>query len=185
MSIESDSKPSTWRDGPIGRKNVVWGWCGIVLGPSVGSIMMAWCFSGPFQAPMAQLAEYDSLERRMLRLAHVALVMLPLINIAFGKEIDQVRLSEKWKRHASFLCLQSIIGVPLGLTLGGLFWVPLKYLSGPSVYGFIVALALIAVGKVRQAREEERAEAAGGSRRDWPGTPKFGSSSSDAEQPAE
>jgi hypothetical protein len=141
-----------WTEGPIGRKNVMWGWCGIVLGPTVGSILMAWCFAGPFPAPVAWLDDYGSVERRMLRLAHVAMVMIPLINIVFGKEIDRVLLSDTWKRRASWLVAFAIPGVPFGLTLGALFWVPLKWLSVPGVYAFIAGLAIIAVGKVRQVR---------------------------------
>jgi hypothetical protein len=156
-SAPQTQAPRGWREGPIGRTNVVWGWCGIVLGPTTGSILMAWCFAGPFPAPLAWLDDYATVERRMLRLAHVALVMIPLINIVFGHEIDQVDLSDTWKRRASRLALLAIPGVPLGLTLGALFWVPLKYLSIPGVYAFIAALAILAVGKVRQARREEAA----------------------------
>jgi purine-cytosine permease-like protein len=141
-----------WREGPIGRRNVVWGWCGIVLGPTVGSILMAWCFAGPFPAPVPWLEDYESVERRMLRLAHVAMVMVPLINIVFGHSIDATDLPERWKRRASWLAALAIPGVPLGLTLGALFWVPLKYLSVPGVYAFIAGLAIMAWGKVRAAR---------------------------------
>src|SRR5258708_3463710 len=86
-----------WREGPIGRRNVVWGWCAIVLGPGGGSLLMAWCFAGPFPAPVPWLDSYDSVERRVLRLAHVAMVMIPLINIVLGHELDQIALSDKWK----------------------------------------------------------------------------------------
>lgn len=147
-----------WREGPIGRRNVVWGWCAIVLGPSVGSILMAWCFganntAGPFPAPFPWLEDYGSVERRMLRLAHVAMVMIPLINIVLGHELDQVALSGRWKRRASWLAALAIPGVPLGLTLAGVSGVvDLKYLSVPGVYAFIAALAIVAVGKVRQHR---------------------------------
>lgn len=142
-----------WPEGPIGRRNTVWGWCGIVLGPTVGSILMAWCFAGPFPAPPLEgWDDYGSVQRRMMRLAHVAMVMIPLINIVFGHEIDQVALSDRWKRRASWLCALAIPGVPLGLALGAIFWVPLKWLSVPGVYAFIAALAIIAVGKVRQMR---------------------------------
>src|SRR5437870_2282484 len=65
--------PARAADEPIfGRPNIMWGWVGIVLGPTVGSILMAWCFAGPFPSPMERLADYDGVERRMLRLAHVA-----------------------------------------------------------------------------------------------------------------
>lgn len=136
----------------FGRRNIVWGWCGIVAGPTVGSILMAWCFAGPFPAPLPWLEDYGSVERRMLRLAHVAMVMIPLINIVFGRELDRADLSPLWKRRASWLCALAIPGVPFGLTLGALIWVPLKWLSVPGVYAFIAALAIMAAGQVRAAR---------------------------------
>ncbi len=144
----------SWREGPIGRLNTTLGWCGIVLGPTTGSILMAWCFAGPFPAPVPWLEDYESVERRMLRLAHVALVMIPLINIVFGHSIDRTDLSETWKRRASYLVAFAIPGVPFGLILGSLFWVPLKWASVPGVYAFIAGLAIMAVGKVRWARRE-------------------------------
>ncbi|MHC4392919.1 MAG: hypothetical protein ACYS22_16630 [Planctomycetota bacterium] len=143
-----------WREGPIGRRNTVWGWVCIVLGPLGGSILMAWVFAGPFPSPLDWLEDYASVERRMLRLAHVAMVMIPLINIVFGHEIDGVDLTDKWKQRASWLMVIAIPGVPGGLALGALFWVPLKYLSVPGVYAFIGGLSIIAWGKVKQARRE-------------------------------
>ena len=114
---------------------------------------MAWCFAGPFPAPPLEgLDDYGSVQRRMLRLAHVALVMIPLINIVFGKEIDRVALSETWKSRASWLVALAIPGVPLGLMLGAFIWVPLKWASVPGVYAFIAGLAIIAVGKYRQVK---------------------------------
>lgn len=138
-------------DEPIfGRRNVMWGWVAIVAGPTVGSILMAWCFAGPFPSPMERLADYEGVERRMLRLAHVAMVMIPLINIVFGGHLDKAVLSPVWKTRASYLALLAIPGVPFGLTLGALIWVPLKWLSVPGVYAFIAALAIMAVGQWRR-----------------------------------
>jgi len=150
--------PCAASGGPVGRRNLVWGWCAIVLGPTVGSILMCWCFAGPFPAPLPWLEDYGSVERRMLRLAHVALVMLPVINILFGREIDHVPLTETWKRRASWLCALAIPGVPFGLMLGALVWVELKWLSVPAVYGLIAALSIMAVGQVRKARLDGGAE---------------------------
>jgi hypothetical protein len=146
--------PARAADEPIfGRPNIMWGWVGIVLGPTVGSILMAWCFAGPFPSPMERLADYDGVERRMLRLAHVAMVMIPLINVVFGMHLDRAVLSPVWKRRASTLALIAIPGVPIGLTLGALIWVPLKWLSVPGVYAFIAALAINAVGQWRRYRD--------------------------------
>jgi len=136
-----------WREGPIGRRNVVWGWCGIVLGPLSGSILMAWSFGGPFDPPQV-LGEYGDLNRRVMRLAHVAMLMLPLINVVYGKEIDFTALSDRWKRIGSWCAIIAMIGVPLGLVLASLIHNQLKYVSSGPVYCLIAAFAIMAYGKV-------------------------------------
>ncbi len=135
-------------EGPIGRRNVVWGWTTMILGALSGSILMAWSFDGPFPAPPG-FEDYTHVSRRLVRLAHVALFMLPLINVSFGKDIDATSLSDTWKERASWLAIVGMIGIPLGLTLGGIIALPLKYTSVIPVFSLLAALSLMAWGKVR------------------------------------
>jgi hypothetical protein len=135
-------------EGPIGRRNVVWGWVTMPLGAISGSILMAWSFAGPF-APPSGFHDYTDLPRRMVRLAHIAVFMLPIINILVGKELDRLALPEAWKRFTSWSAIVGMIGIPLGLTLGALFWLPLKWVAVPGVSGLMVALLLVAWGRVR------------------------------------
>ena len=138
-------------EGPIGRRNVVWGWATMVLGALSGSILMAWSFDGPFPAPSG-FTDYAELPRRLTRLAHVALFALPLINVVFGKNIDQADLPEAWKQAASWLAIVGMIGIPFGLLCGALIHVQLKYVSALPVFALMTALAILAGGKVRQHR---------------------------------
>ena len=120
----------------------------MVLGAVSGSIIMAWSFGGPFPAPSG-FEDYTDLPRRMVRLAHVALFMLPLINVVFGKEIDRVALSTKWKQIASWCAIVGMIGIPVGLLLGALVHIHLKYSAIPPVSCLMFAIFLVAVGKAR------------------------------------
>lgn len=140
-----------WPDGPIGRRNVVWGWVTIVCGAISGSVIMAWSFSGPFSPPPGW-DDYVSLSRRLMRLAHVAFFMLPLINIVLGKELDQIALSDRWKNITSWCAIVGMIGIPVGLMLAAIIHPDLKYIASLPVSLLLLSLTLMAVGKVRSTR---------------------------------
>ena len=135
----------------IGLRNVTWGWATMVLGVVSGSILMAWSFDGPFAAPPG-FHDYTDLSRRMVRLAHVALFMLPLINVVLGRELDRMPLDDRWKELASWSALVGMFGVPLGLTLGALVHIHLKYVAVPPVTAMMLALAIMSWGALRSRR---------------------------------
>jgi hypothetical protein len=135
----------------FGRRNVVWGWSVIGLGAASGLVLMAWSFAGPF-APPAGFTDYGDLARRMVRLAHIALFMLPIINILIGKDLDGAALSDRWKLTCSVAGLVAMIGIPLGLTLGALVDIRLKYVAMVPAYALLAALAVMAFGVVRAHR---------------------------------
>jgi len=139
-----------WPEGAIGRRNVVWGWIGICSGAISGLIIGGWSFGGVIPPPPG-FENYGDLARRMVRLAHVAMFMLPIINILIGKELDGLALSDTWKRRASTLALVGMIGIPLGLLLGGLIHPLLQHVLGLPACCLLAALALVAYGKVKQA----------------------------------
>ena len=143
------AEPSAQTD--IGRRNVVWGWATIVLGVVSGAILMSWSFAGPFPTPPG-FHDYADLTRRMVRLAHIAMFMLPLINIALGHDLDSLPLSSKWKQICSWCGLIGMVGVPLGLILGGLVHIWLKLVAVPGVYAFMLALGIMGVGKLKGER---------------------------------
>lgn len=138
----------------IGHRNVVWGWTFMAMGVITGSILSAWSFGGPFGAPSG-FHDYGDLPRRMVRLAHIALFMLPIINIQIGKDLDRIDVPERWKQIASWGGVISIISVPGGLALGALVTLNLKYLSAPGVTGLLVALLIMGFGTLRRERRHK------------------------------
>ena len=132
----------------IGLRNVTWGWATMFLGALSGTILMAWSFNGPFPEPPG-FENYVDLSRRMTRLAHIALFMVPLINIAIGREIDRLRISSVWKEIASWSAIVGMIGIPLGLLLGALVHYQLKYVAMMPSYALLLSLMIMAVGAVR------------------------------------
>ncbi|SQI33357.1 Uncharacterised protein [Serratia plymuthica] len=56
---------------------IAFGWGGIVVGIMMGGLMGMYAFKGPFRAPKGH-ENYTDLNRRMLRLAHIAFIMLAI-----------------------------------------------------------------------------------------------------------
>jgi hypothetical protein len=117
----------------------------MVLGIVTGSLLGMFAFDGPFPAPNG-LEDYASLSRRMLRLAHIAFVALPLITVTYGNHIDQADLSDKWKKIGVYSMVFGMIGVPTFLILAGAVWLPFKYLEVAPVTGVLAALCIMAKG---------------------------------------
>ncbi len=140
---------TTTLEGPIGRRNVVWGWITMLLGASLGTVLMAWSFDGPFPAP-AGFEDYGQLARRLARLAHVAWFMLPLINVVLGRDLDGLAVPDLWKNVASFAAIVAMFGIPAGLLLAALVAYPLLLVSVMSGSGLFLAVAIVAWGKLRQ-----------------------------------
>jgi hypothetical protein len=147
VSTARDASPHPVTD--IGRRNVVWGWGMISMGAVTGLIIMAWSFAGPFPTPSG-FHDYGDLPRRMMRLAHIALFMLPIINILIGKDLDRARLTARWKQICSVSALVAMIGIPLGLTLAATIDVRLKYVAMLPSYALLFALAIMGLGMVRR-----------------------------------
>ncbi|MCB0350493.1 MAG: hypothetical protein KDD38_04880 [Bdellovibrionales bacterium] len=133
-------------ENTIGHELVVWGWCWMILGILSGSILGMWSFAGPLPLPKGY-ERYDSLPRRMTRLAHVAMFALPLITISYGDHIDATALSSSLKKLGGYSMIGCMIGIPITLIMGS-FKNVLKYLSYiPVAMGF-VALGLMAYGQL-------------------------------------
>jgi uncharacterized protein YacL len=124
---------------------ISWGWSTMILGIVTGSLLGMFAFDGPFPAP-AGMEDYSSLVRRMLRLAHIAFVALPLITIVYGGHIDGAQLPERWKKMGVYSMVFGMIGVPVFLILASLVWLPFKYFEVAPVTGVLAALCIMARG---------------------------------------
>lgn len=127
--------------GQFGQVNITLGWIFISLGITTGSIMGMWAFAGPFRPPKGH-ENYADLPRRLVRLAHVALFMLPLINIVYGQHIDQTSLPDSLKALGSYSMVVCMIGVPLFLILASR-WLFFKYFEVIPVSAGTIGLYLI------------------------------------------
>lgn len=116
----------------------------MVLGIASGSVIGMWAFAGPFKTPPGHTS-YDDLSRRLVRLAHIAMFMLPLINISYGHHIDLIPLSETWKTVGSYGMIICMIGVPT-LLIAASIYLPFKYLEVIPVSAGFLALAIISYG---------------------------------------
>ena len=130
-----------------GARNVRGGLIILSAGLLMGIAMSLYAFVPMVEVPAA-LDRYDDLPRRLLRLAHISAIMLPLINIVLGGWIDRLSMPARRREAASWALLVGAVGVPLALTAEALF--PLArtvHLSGVPVAVFcggVFAISLAA-----------------------------------------
>ena len=130
----------------VGDVNIVWGWCWIVFGILSGSIIGMWAFDGPLPAPRSH-KNYADLPRRLTRLAHISLFMLPLINVVYGEHIDQVPLGDALKVTGSYSMIVLMVGIPACLLLAS--WkIVFKYFSVLPVSAGFLGLGIMAYGQI-------------------------------------
>lgn len=134
----------------IGHLNVVFGWVcmnfgfltGLLMGAKVEQFGLNTLKEGP-----TWMNGYDSVPRRLLRLGHIAFIMLPLLNILYGTHIDATPLTEMWKRIGSYAMIFGGIGVPV-LCLAAAYYRPVKILLGLPATAVLVGNLIIAWGYV-------------------------------------
>jgi hypothetical protein len=139
----------------IGAKNVKGGFVLLSLGLVLGLGMSLYAFE-PIVRPPAGLEHYDDLPRRLLRLAHIAAIMLPLLNVVLGGWIDRIRLSRPSKLCASLLLLVGGALVPAALALQAA-WAPARalHLAGPPVIAVCLGVFQITFGALRTSFGED------------------------------
>lgn len=132
-----------------GLRNVRGGLILLPLGLLGGLALSLFAFV-PLVAPPAGFEQYGDLPRRLMRLAHIAAVMLPLINVVVGRELDALALSPKVKRWASSALLWSAVGLPLALAAEALSPVlATLHVSGLPALTLTAALVTTAIGAAR------------------------------------
>src|SRR5262249_57607001 len=88
----SAGDPAAGGGGMSGTRNVRGGLMLLSVGLAAGLVMSVYAFQPLVPVPPS-LDHYDDLPRRLMRLAHIAAVMLPLINVVVGPWLDRVPLS--------------------------------------------------------------------------------------------
>lgn len=137
-----------------GSRNVKGGLVLLALSLVGGLAMSLYAFVPLVRVP-AGLDQYDDLQRRLFRLAHIAAVMLPIINVLFGLILDRLRLSAFVKEATSWLLLVGAFTLPAALAVEGL-WESARawHLAGPPATAFTIGTILLAVGACRTPARE-------------------------------
>ena len=126
----------------IGKRNVSFGWFWILVGLVVGAVMGTWAFNGPLPSPVG---DYSSLPRRMLRLSHIAFIMLGIINILYGYGLEKIRL----RKVGSVCMIYGAILMPVFL-IAAVFFEPLKYLTMIPATLVVVAVSIMVFGQIKK-----------------------------------
>jgi hypothetical protein len=132
----------------IGKINIVFGWVWMNMGFITGLLMglKAEQFGlNTLREGPTWLDGYGSVPRRLIRLGHVAFIMLPVLNILYGQFIDAAALDLVWKRVGSSAMIAGAVGVPL-LCFGAAVYRPLKILLGLPASAILLGNLIIAVG---------------------------------------
>ena len=133
-----------------GVRNVRGGIVLLFVGLLMGLAMSLYAFVPMVPKVPAALDAYDDLPRRLVRLAHIAAIMLPVINIVLGGWIDRLALSPRARETASRLLLWGAAGVPLALLIEAVWPVARNlHVSGVPVLAFCGAVGALSVGAWR------------------------------------
>jgi hypothetical protein len=138
-----------------GARNVRGGLVLLSVGLGAGLVMSLYAFQPLVPVPAA-LAHYDDLPRRLIRLAHIAAIMLPLINIVLGPWLDRLSLPTPVRETASWLLLAGGAMLPAALALEAAVptVIPL-HLSAPPAMAFCLGVFLVSAGAYRTNFKQE------------------------------
>jgi hypothetical protein len=120
-----------------------WGW--MAFGIFTGLIIGMWSFEGPVPTPKI-VGNYDDCARRLIRLGHVAFIMLPLISMSYAIHITDTSLTPENKLLGVRMMWFGMIGVPV-TCMAGAFVRPLKYLMSFPAISVFICLCIMAAGK--------------------------------------
>ncbi|MFQ5504778.1 MAG: hypothetical protein ACE5F1_08290 [Planctomycetota bacterium] len=127
-----------------GNANRRVGWACAAAGVALGMLLGLWSFDGPLDVP-AWVGDYQSVPRRLIRLGHIALIALGILNILLGRELVELRLGPGAKRAASVTMNTGNVLLPVTLLVAA-FLPAAKYLMSIPAICVLVALCLAARG---------------------------------------
>ena len=129
-------------------------WCSILAGALGGMLMGLWSFDGPFPTP-EWIGEYDSLPRRFLRLAHVAMFALGVLHMLVARQITMVPLHSVLDRIGLYAMAVGNVLMPTVLIAAAL-WEPLKYLTPIPTVAVTTAVTIAALSSIRRYKGDVR-----------------------------
>ncbi|NOT31610.1 MAG: hypothetical protein HOP15_14280 [Planctomycetes bacterium] len=120
------------------------GWISLALGVGSGLVLGMWSFDGPLDVPR-WIGAYGDTSRRLVRLGHIALIGLGILDILLGRELLCSLLSSRMKQVASRMMIFGNVFLPLTLFAAG-FEPSLKYAMALPASSVFAALSLAAWG---------------------------------------
>jgi len=125
----------------------------MAVGIAGGLILGLWSFDGPVRVP-DWIGDYASTSRRMIRLAHIALMALGMINILLGRELPALALGPGTRRAVSVTMNIGNVFLPATLLAGALY-LPLKYLMAIPALCVLYAVSAMAYGSLRSKEDHD------------------------------
>ena len=125
-------------------------WLSILAGALSGMVMGLWSFDGPVPTP-DWIGSYDSLPRRFLRLAHIAMFALGILHFLVARQITASPVRPDLDRLALGSMALGNIAMPTVLIVAAV-WQPFKYLTPVPTLAITVAVVLAAYSSVLQYR---------------------------------
>ena len=132
-----------------GAANLAAAWWMISLSLAAGAVLGMWSFGGPI-APPAGFESPGDLPRRLVRLAHIAGVALPALNLLYVPWIRRARWPDRVRRTGCRLLLAGTLSLPPLLALAA-FWAPALYALPCPVLMLISSCLLAAAGRPDEA----------------------------------
>ena len=102
-----------------GQANIAVAWCMIALSLMGGAVLGLWSFYGPLTPP-AGFEHYAATPRRLIRLAHIASVMLPVLNLLYVPLLGTTGLLLRTRILGCRLLLVGTVLLPLTLAARGI-----------------------------------------------------------------
>jgi|GEM_PF-454109 len=127
-----------------GDLNLALAWWLMGAGLIAGAILGFWAFDVPFPGPIPGW-RFDDSARRLVRLAHIALVALPAINLLYVPWLRRSFWSDRAREMAARALLGGTIGLPVCLAAAAL-WRPALYVAPLPVTCVIGAVIFLALG---------------------------------------
>lgn len=127
-----------------GRGNALLAWWMIGISMAAGALIGLWSFGGPVPAPEG-FRDYACLPRRLVRLAHIAAIMLPVLNLLYIPWMARSRWNRRGRRFGLTLLAFGTVALPCFLTAAA-FLGPALYLLPLPVTALILSILWLALG---------------------------------------
>jgi hypothetical protein len=125
-------------------------WWMVGCGMLSGAVLGLWSFSGPVPAPNGFIV-YDDLPRRVLRLAHIAMIALPLLSLELDRWLVQTSMTAAHRQRVRSALAFGMLALP-ALLAATAYWSPALYLLPLPVCALMGSVFSVAIALGRAPR---------------------------------